>query len=296
MSIRESAVAGQFYESTEFSLIREIEAAFTGKGGPGALPTAVSQGEGKIVGLVCPHAGFVYSGSTAASAYARLAEDGIPEIVVILGPNHRQYSPAVALSGDAAWRTPLGSVEIDADITQKIIAGFSQAEISPSAHRMEHSLEVQLPFLQYIARPTGAAFKVVPALIGSIASVSLDADVDLAHRLGQVIAAAVSGRRAVVIASTDFTHYRSASAAKAQDSKAIAAILHLDERELLATVASLDISMCGAFPTAIMISAAKHLGAVSATSLRYSNSGDVTGDYTEVVGYAAIELDRMPGA
>lgn len=291
MSIREPAVAGMFYESSESWLIREIETAFKGKGGLGSIPAAVKKGDEKIVGLVSPHAGFIYSGATAACAYNRLALDGIPETVVIIGPNHRQYFPAVALSGDSAWRTPLGDVEIDIDATRYIAEKFPNAEINSAAHRMEHSLEVQLPFLQYIARSINADVKIVPALIGSIASVSVDADAEMARSLGHIIASAVSGKRAVIIASTDFTHYKSADVAESHDLQAIQKILKMDEKGLLEVVYALKISMCGAFPTAIMIAAAKSMGAKSAKSICYSNSGDVTGDFNEVVGYAAIELD-----
>ncbi|MHB1456196.1 MAG: AmmeMemoRadiSam system protein B [Armatimonadota bacterium] len=293
MSIREPAVAGMFYEATQSWLTRELEAAFKGKGGPRSLPKAVKKGDGKIVGLVSPHAGFLYSGNTAACAYNRLAQDGIPDAVVIIGPNHRQYFPSVALTGDSEWRTPLGNVEIDMEATRFIADEFPQAEVNSLAHRMEHSIEVQLPFLQYIAYSVNASYKVVPVLIGSIASVSVDADADMADKLGKVIASAVTGKRAVVIASTDFTHYKSADIAEIHDSKAIDKILNMDEKGLLEVVASLKISMCGAFPTAIMIAAAKSLGAESAKSICYSNSGDVTGNYTEVVGYAAIELNRL---
>lgn len=293
MSIREPAVAGMFYESSESKLILELENAFRGNDGSGSIPGAVKNGPGKIVGLVSPHAGFVYSGSTAASAYRRLAQDGLPDTVVIIGPNHRQYFPAVALTGDSEWRTPLGNIEVDMDATRYIADHFPQAEINSPAHRMEHSLEVQLPFLQYIANPIDAKIKIVPLLIGSIAFVSVDKDAELANDLGRVIAASVAGKRAVIIASTDFTHYKSADTAKKYDSQAIQQILNMDVKGLLQVVAELKISMCGAFPTAVMIAAAKHLGAEIAKPISYSNSGEITGDLSEVVGYASIELDCL---
>ena len=292
MSIREPAVAGMFYEASQSWLIRELESAFQNPSGPGSIPKAMRNGPGIIAGLVSPHAGFIYSGSTAACAYSRLAQDGIPDTVVIIGPNHRQYFPSVALTGDSEWHTPLGNVAIDTDATRYIADHFPTSEISSPAHRMEHSIEVQLPFLQYIANTIGADFKVVPTLIGSIASKSVDDDTKMARELGNVIAEAVSGKKAVVIASTDFTHYKSADIARTHDIKAIEKILNLDEKGLLTVVESLKISMCGAFPTAIMIAAARNMGAVKAQSICYSTSGDVTGDFAEVVGYAAIELDR----
>lgn len=292
MSIREPAVAGAFYEGTESRLIRQIEYAFTGPNGPGSIPKPAKEPMSRIVGLVCPHAGYMYSGDTAAHAYSKLAEDGIPEVVVLIGPNHHYYAPAIALADDSGWRTPLGVVEVDRDVTKQIKANLPLAEINSTVHRMEHSLEVQLPFLQYIARLAEADFRIVPVSVGAIASVSVDADAKFAGEVGSVISKAVAGKRALIIASTDFTHYKAAIVAKEHDSLAIRTILNLNEYGLLEVVALRNISMCGALPTAIMLATAKILGAKAATLLKYSNSGDVTGDYTEVVGYAAIEVSK----
>ncbi|MHB1001099.1 MAG: AmmeMemoRadiSam system protein B [Armatimonadota bacterium] len=293
MSIREPAVAGQFYQGQASRLRAEVEASFLGPGGPGQLPKPVKPGVRRIAALVSPHAGLIYSGSTAACGYYRLAEDGLPDTVVIIGPNHRSFYPAVALSNDTAWRTPLGTVSLDIDVVREIASVYPDAEVSLPAHYAEHSLEVQLPFLQYIAQAADTKLKIVPVLIGGAAMSTPEREADLAYELGNVIASALSGRDAVVIASTDFSHYESSESARSKDSQAIEQILRLDERGLLDTVADLDISMCGALPTAITISASKKHGAVSATRLTYRNSGDVTGDYREVVGYASIEIDRQ---
>lgn len=291
MSVREPAVAGTFYRAGADELRRQVESCFTAPGGPGSLPTVSPAGPRKIIGLVSPHAGLMYSGSVAAHAYHCLAEDGLPETAVLIGPNHRSYSPPIALSDERAWRTPVGEVALDTDTTREIASGCREAVIEPAAHRAEHSLEVQLPFLQYVADSAGAAIRIVPILIGASAhDIMAGGEAELARQLGSAVADALQGKNAVVIASTDFTHFETGEAAQNKDSRAISSILALDEKELLDTVAALDISMCGALPTAVMIAASKKLGATTARQLVYSNSGDVTGDYTEVVGYGALAI------
>jgi len=288
MSVREPAVAGMFYRAGAAELKEQVESCFLGAGGPGSLPSVNPAGPRKIVGLVSPHAGFIYSGGVAAWAYHRLAEDGLPETAVLIGPNHRSYFPAVALSNERAWRTPMGEVALDAAVAAEIASSYPTASIEPSAHHGEHSLEVQLPFLQYVAGLGNAGIRIVPILMG--ASARSGDGTEAARQLGGAIADALRGKDAVIIASTDFTHYETSEAAQAKDSSAIAGILALDEKSLLDTVEALDISMCGALPTAVTIAACKKLGAVSARRLAYRNSGDVTGDYLEVVGYGALEI------
>jgi hypothetical protein len=291
MAIREPAVAGMFYQAGADALREQIEACFLD--GPGSLPKVNPHGSRRIIGLVSPHAGFIYSGSIAAWGYHRLADDGLPDVAVIIGPNHRSYFPAAALSEDKAWRTPLGDVKADAGIAQKIASAYPAAEVHPGTHRAEHSLEVQLPFLQYLARGTKKNMRIVPVLIGVAArSASEKDDAEVAGELGNAIADAIGDEKAIVIASTDFTHYESAESAAGKDSRAINRILALDEAGLLDIVRVLDISMCGDLSTAVAIAACKKLGATSAEQLAYANSGDVTGDYDEVVGYASLTIFR----
>lgn len=288
MSVREPAVAGMFYRAV--GLREEVESCFLGPGGPGRLPSASPGGPRKIVGLVSPHAGYMYSGSVAAHSYYHLAQDGLPETTALIGPNHRSAVPPIALSDDTAWRTPLGEVLLDSEVAREIALAYPSAVIDPAAHRLEHSLEVQLPFLQYIG---GARTKIVPMLIGASAKVAEKGGaVEFVRRLAGAIAKALRDRNAVLIASTDFTHYESSESARAKDSRAISAILALDEEELLRTVDALDISMCGAMPTAVVIAASKEMGAVRAVELGYRDSGDVTGDHREVVGYGALTISR----
>lgn len=285
MPVRRPAAAGMFYSSSASELRAEVEGCFADP------PAASLTGPRKIAGLVSPHAGYIYSGRVAALAYHRLAEDGLPDMAVIIGPNHRSYDPAVALTDDDAWLTPLGEVTLDGHTIYDIAAAYPEAVISPVAHMAEHSLEVQLPFLQYIYDSL-KTFRIVPILIGSSGWREEGGVVGFARRLGKAIGGALAGKDAVIIASTDFTHYESSASAQAKDSKAISAIVNLDEEALVGTVAEMEISMCGVLPTAIAIAACKECGATSARELAYRNSGDVTGDYTEVVGYAALEIDR----
>lgn len=283
---RDPAVAGMFYESGADELRAEIERCFLSPLGPGRLPEARSDGPRRVTGLVSPHAGLIYSGPTAAHGYLRLAEDGLPDLAVLLGVNHRGYGAPVAVGTAPTWRGPLGDAIVDTEVARQIASLSRYAEEDDTAHRMEHSIEVQVPFLQYAG---GGHIRIVPVLIG-VSVHDRDAQA-VAEDVGAAVAEAVAGRRAVVIASTDFSHYESRQSAAHKDSEAIRHILALDESGLLDTVRRLDISMCGVLPTAATLVACKKLGAKSARELAYSTSGDITGDNAQVVGYAAIEID-----
>lgn len=281
---RRPVVAGAFYEADRESLVKGIEECFLGSLGPGRLPAVSNARIGKIAGLVCPHAGYVYSGSAAAFSYDALAADGIPETIVLLGPNHGGIGASVALSPDDEWQTPLGSVQIDAETTNAILAGCEYARLDAAPHTREHSIEVQLPFLQYIG---DTRFKIVPI---SLAHFGEHDALLLAEELGAALAKALSGKSAVIIASSDFSHYESQERAHARDSLAIEQILKLDGPELIGTVYGRSITMCGVIGTAVMLEACKALGAATARKLAYYTSGDVTGDYSQVVGYGALSV------
>ncbi len=286
-AVRVPAVAGMFYGAGADELRAEIERCFLSPFGPGRLPQLESQGPRRIIGLVSPHAGLIYSGPTAAHAYYRLAEDGLPEVAVLIGVNHRGYGDPVAVDTQTAWRTPMGDIEVDVETARRVVSFSGYAAEDELAHRIEHSLEVQLPFLQYLGQ---GHIRIVPILIGvSVRDLSA---LPLIQDLGTAVAKAVEGRSAVVIASTDFSHYESRESAERKDSEAIRHILAMNEKGLLDTVRDLDISMCGVVPTAAVLAACKALGAKSARQLAYSTSGDITGDHSQVVGYAAIELDK----
>ena len=284
--VRTPAVAGQFYEANERNLVRSIEKSFLGRLGPGKLPDAPNERLGHVLGLVCPHAGHVYSGSAAAWAYGALASDGIPEIAVLLGPNHYGLGEGAAVSPDETWATPLGELQVDVETAQAILNSSKYAKPDELAHAREHSIEVQLPFLQYIG---GRKAKIVPISIAHLAKADA---LLLAEDLGSASAEALSGKSAVVIASTDFTHYESKARATELDSLAMHRILDLDPKGLIELVYSRDITMCGAVGTAVMLHACLKLGATSARKLTYYTSGDVTGDTDQVVGYGALSIER----
>lgn len=283
---RGPAVAGMFYEADEAGLLGNLERCFLGELGPGRLPKTPDHRIGNVIGLVSPHAGYVYSGMAAAFAYLALTEDGLPDTVVILGPNHYGIGAPVAISPDAAWTTPLGIMERDDEVAREIIRLREFVGEDEAPHLREHSIEVQLPFLQFIG---GSNIRIVPI---SIAHLPLRDAIRIAHELGVAIGAALAGKSAAIIASTDLSHYESQARTEAQDSLAIEQILRMDPQGLLETVYNHDISMCGAIGAAAMIEAAKVLGATHADKLTHYTSGDVTGDTRQVVGYGAISVGK----
>ena len=279
--MRKPAVAGSFYPGSAAALRQQIETCFKHPLGPGAIPSTQEAGERHILGLVSPHAGYVYSGPVAAHGFFHIASEGKPEVVVIVGPNHRGVGAAVAISKECKWQTPLGWVEIDNGIGEHIISAGRWAEWDDLAHSWEHSIEVQLPFLQYIY-PQGK-FRVVPIAM-------LHQDLATSQDLGQAIATALKGKNGIIIASSDFTHYEPQSLASKKDHSALEAILNLDPKQLETTVNTRNISMCGPGAVMAMLTACKLLGANKAHLLRYATSGDITNDYSQVVGYASVEV------
>jgi len=278
--MRKPVVAGSFYAGSAAGLRRQIEDCFQHTLGPGALPKVPKVRKRRILGLVSPHAGYMYSGPVASHGFFQLASEGKPETIVILGPNHRGMGAAVALSKEDKWQTPLGDIEIDGKVGEAIVSAGRWAKWDDMAHNWEHSIEVQLPFLQYIYQ-TG--FRVVPIAM-------LRQDLEVSQDLGRAIAAALKGKDGIIVASSDFTHYESQSSASKKDHAALEAILSLDSRQLEEVVNSYSISMCGPGPVMTMLTACKQLGATKARLLRYATSGDITGDYSQVVGYASVEV------
>jgi hypothetical protein len=224
----------------------------------------------------------MYSGPVAAHSYYQLAIDGKPDIIVIFSPNHTGRGSALALMNEGAWRTPLGDVEVDAEVANKILSESRIIDVDEKAHAYEHSIELQLPFLQYLY---GSAFKFVPICF-------LMQDLESSRVVGQATAKALSGKNALVIASTDMTHYEPQERAERNDKVAIGAALKLDEEQYYTTVESHAMSICGYGPTMAAITASKLLGAKKAQLLCYKTSGDVTSDYSSVVGYASISFTK----
>ena len=275
--IRYPSQAGAFYAGSKESLKRQIEGCFTHRFGPGIIPKVVEDGPRKILGLICPHAGYMYSGPVAANSYYRLALDGKVDTFVILGPNHYGVGSGLALMNSGVWRTPLGDVEVDVELANEIVRGSGLIDVDESAHRYEHSIEVQIPFLQYLY---GSSFKIVPICF-------LMQDLQSSREVGNAIARALNGRNAVVIASTDMTHYEPHEQASHKDKLALNAIEKMNEEEFYSIIESYRISACGYGPVAALIVASKLLGAKKAEILCYRTSGDVVGDYSSVVGYAS---------
>jgi MEMO1 family protein len=282
LKVRYPAVAGSWYAGTPNNLRHQIEELFTHRLGPGSIPQVVKDGPRDIVGLVVPHAGYMASGPIAAHAYHHLAKDGKPDIVVIFGPNHTGHGSALSIMNEGAWRTPLGDVEVDTETANNILRASSIIDVDDRAHVYEHSIELQLPFLQYLY---GSRFRFVPVCF-------MMQDLESSREVGKATAKALEGKNGLVIASTDLTHYEPQDRAEKKDRMAIDAALEMDETRYYQTVEAYGISTCGYGPTVAAITAAKQLGAKNAELLCYGTSGDVLGDRSAVVGYASIAFTK----
>ncbi|MGC9318945.1 MAG: AmmeMemoRadiSam system protein B [Armatimonadota bacterium] len=279
--VRRPAVAGQFYAGTSTELTRQIEECFTHRLGPGSLPEVSDDGPRRIVGVISPHAGYVFSGPTAAHGYDALAADGRPDVFVIVGLNHGRGGISSAVQTGGAWETPLGTVPIAEEVAAEIAGRLPDFSFDPQDMAMEHSIEVQLPFLQYLYEEH---LVFVPVMMSS-------QDLDSARAVGRALAKALDGLDAVIVASTDMTHYEQASSAKRKDNILIQRIEALDAEGLIAERESRGITMCGAGPVAATIIAATAMGATEVQSLAYSTSGDVM-PAEEVVGYYSAVIRR----
>jgi len=276
--VRRPTQAGAFYEGTPDALKQQVEQCFTNRLGPGELPKVAKTALKSVVGLICPHAGYMFSGPVAAHAYYRLAVDGKPDIVVLLGPNHTGFGSGLAVMNEGFWRTPLGDVEVDRETANQIVHESRIVDIDDSAHLHEHSIEVQLPFLQYFY---GSAFKIVPICF-------LMQDLPSAREVGQAVARVLLDKKAIIIASSDMTHYEPQESAQRKDKKALEAIEAMDEVRFQKAVETYNITACGHGPIVSLIVAAKAVGVKEAKLLSYKTSGDVMGDRSSVVGYAAV--------
>jgi MEMO1 family protein len=281
-TIRRPNVASQFYEGNAEALRAQITSCFLNPLGPTKLPQVNFHSHPRnIVGLICPHAGYMYSGPVAAHSFYELAIDGKPDTVVLLGPNHTGYGSGLAMMREGVWRTPLGDVEVDSELADAFLHETNIVDVDEVAHRYEHSIEVQLPFLQFLF---GNAFKIVPICF-------LLQDYDSALEVGRALVEALDATNTVVIASSDMTHYESAKTAAAKDQSALKAVLDLDAKRFYETVETQNITACGYAPITSLITYAVGVNA-KAKLLSYHNSGDVTGDQSSVVGYAAVSLRK----
>lgn len=265
--IRRPAVAGQFYPGNRDELMGELDRL---------VPHMVEKR--KVLGVISPHAGYIYSGATAGRLLASIK---IPRTVVIIGPNHHGAGALAALSPDDEWQTPLGNVSVAKNLSSILMEKLPAIKEDTLAHLREHSLEVQVPFLQYLQKD----LEILPLCIGF-------GDYPGAEMVGQALAAAIEqyGEEVLVLASSDMTHYESAESARSKDLLAIGHILELDPKGLVDTCRSKKITMCGVMPSAVMLIAALKLGATRAELLEYTNSGEVTGDNRQVVAYASVAV------
>lgn len=265
--LRSAVVAGQFYPGQKQSLFQTIDSLVSS--------TAT---EKPAIALMSPHAGYIYSGGVAGQTFSGVK---IPDDVIILGPNHHGRGHMAAVFASGAWETPLGQTKISADLAKRILSECPMTAEDLVAHRYEHSLEVQLPFLQFRAPHSS----IVPICISHMPLETL-------LQLGDGLARAILSSRGkpLIVASTDMTHYESGNVARKKDCLALEKVLALDPEGLYEVVQEHQISMCGVMPTVVMLQAALALGAENAELIAYSNSGDVTGDQSEVVGYAGVRI------
>lgn len=264
---RSPAVAGQFYHSSSSKLSQQVEQYIDR-----------NAKKEKAIAIVVPHAGLIYSGPVAGAVYSSIE---FPKTFIFIGPNHTGLGERISIMESGEWEIPTGTIKIDEKLSYRIVMNVPVVSKDIKAHLFEHSLEVQLPFVVYFSKET----KIVPIVI-------LSASIEECRLLGEGIAKAISsiGYSVIVAASSDMSHYVSHEVAKEKDKKAIERILSLDPEGLYETVTRERISMCGYIPTTVVLFAAKALGAKSAKLIRYSTSGEVSGDYEHVVGYSGILL------
>lgn len=263
--IREPVVANQFYPGEEKNLKEDI-----------AKRLLSAEKREKAFALIAPHAGYIYSGNVAGVVYSR-AE--ITDDVIIMGPNHHGIGDPFAVMVDGEWKMPGAHIHINEKLASLLLEESKWLSSDNQAHIQEHSIEVQLPFIQYI----NPHITFVPIVLGR-------ADFSICQEIGLSIARAIKRyeKPVLIVSSTDMTHYESHESAKQKDKLAIDKILSLDPSGLLETVSKNKISMCGVIPTTITMVAAKELGARKATLIDYATSGDTSGDYSFVVGYAGL--------
>jgi len=268
--IRKPAVAGMFYPGEKHTLKRQIEQLLSG--------TETKRIDGKIFGIISPHAGYMYSGPVAAEAYNQLIGRQY-DYVAVISPSHRDYISGVSVFNGLAYETPLGNVPIAIDLANKLINSNENFFSSFAGHRQEHALEVQLPFLQSVL----ADFKLIPIVMG-------EQDYDLCKALGDALAEILEQHNALIVASSDLSHFHSYSEAERLDSIIVEYVNHFDELGLAEDLKSGVCEACGGGPMISAMIACKILGVNNISVLKYMNSGDVIADRREVVGYLAAAI------
>jgi len=272
MQIRTPAVAGMFYPEEKNKLTKLIEDCFVHPFGPGEI----TKSEKKIFGVICPHAGYVYSGPIACNSIFSISSES-PELFIIIGPNHWGIGRSIATMKDCKWETPLGEVEVDSDAADEISNLSQNIELDFFSHTREHSLEVQIPLLQN----TFSNFKILPISL-------INQSKEIAEDVGLAMAKIAKGKNTMIIGSSDFTHYEPNEFAHEQDMALIEPILEMDIDKFYDVLQKRKVTACGYGAIASTIIACKELGATKGELLRYATSGDVTGDTSSVVGYGSI--------
>lgn len=267
--LRSPAVAGQFYPANKDTLATMVSDLMP------EIPLAKRQ---NVLAVISPHAGYIYSGGVAGQTFSQI---NIPEDVIILGPNHHGHGAPLALMNDGTWDMPMGPVSMNPLLSELIIKHAPDIVVDNEAHRLEHSLEVQVPFLQS-RQPD---LKIAPIVVSQIS-------LEVCQTTGRALAQAINelGRPVLMVASTDMSHYESRESATVKDHLALARITALDPQGLYETVLGRGITMCGIMPTTIVLTAAKALGASKAELVRYTDSGETSGDIDQVVGYAGLVI------
>ncbi len=279
MFVRKPAVAGQFYPEDHEELSSLVDSCYTHPLGPGKRPPA-PKSDSELVAVVCPHAGYVYSGPVAAHSYLHVSSMAAPELIVVVAPNHYGIGSGVSTFKEGEWETPLGRLRVDAEAAALLADSTDVVAFDPQAHRLEHSLEVQLPFLQKIYGNS------VPLLPVSL----LFQDVDTAKEVAAGLVKVIRGKRTVLVASSDLTHYEPAEQAKKKDTALIGQVLSMDLKGIYSTLERLDVTACGYGAVAAVMEAARTLGLSKAELLKYASSGDTSGDNLQVVGYGALRF------
>ena len=275
MEIRTPAVSGTFYPENEKKLKNLIHECFMHPIGPGK--TSPTDSDEKIYGVICPHAGFVYSGPVACHSFYSISAS-TSNLAIIIGPNHYGIGQNVASMNDVSWKTPLGLVEVDSDSVLKLREHLEILEIDSFSHSKEHSIEVQIPMLQEVFSDK---MKILPISL-------INQEHKTATLVGSAIAKIAQEKDALLIGSSDFTHYEENGFAHRQDLALIDPILKLDVDEFYKILYERKVTACGFGAIASIMTACKELGATQGKLLKYATSGDVSGDKSSVVGYASI--------
>ena len=274
MQIRTPAVAGMFYPGEKNELKESIRQCFLHSFGPGKLPP--SEEEKKIFGIICPHAGYMYSGPIACHSFYSISCES-PELVIIIGPNHWGIGCNVATMKDCSWATPLGQVEVDSEAAIELSKISRMVDLDFFSHTRDHSLEVQIPILQEIY----SKFKILPIIL-------IDQEKATVNEIGEAIATIAKQKNSMIIGSSDFTHYEPNEFVHKQDKALIEPILKLDVDQFYKVIYEKNVTACGYGAIASTMITCKKMGAAKGELLKYATSGGVTGDTNSVVGYGSI--------